>query len=259
MSGNARSAVVIFVALMIGMALIPPAFFGIQPKPDSFQVFGDRWLIILYNYQTLIAGIAAVAGALATVWQMRVNEMLSDARHADLVRQSEEQHAELMELNIRPDRLRIERLLVPNFNDLRLIYLALEPFEADPGNCTKEEEIEIAAGIAREMDNLTQLCQATINTLNKHTWTDAEPLFGGNLTAYVATLMRRLAELQTHSNFIIFNWREGRVQWSVGDEIVDLEHYIVIEIPSAVFLVRSSMAKVFEELRALAARYKIEI
>ncbi|RJG46463.1 hypothetical protein [Mesorhizobium sp. DCY119] len=62
----------------------------------------------LWEWQTLIAGILAVAAAGITVFQMQ----RIDARQ-------HERHGEVMALNLRADRLRIQRATVPAASDFR--------------------------------------------------------------------------------------------------------------------------------------------
>jgi hypothetical protein len=60
------------------------------------------WQAWIYEFQTLITGLAAVGAATGTAWVMIKTDAAQDRRHQETV-----------SLSLRPDRLRVERMLFP--------------------------------------------------------------------------------------------------------------------------------------------------
>ncbi|KQY21024.1 hypothetical protein [Rhizobium sp. Root483D2] len=90
----AKGAFASFAILFTAMAIIPPAMLG--------GTEGQIWAFV-EKYQTLIAGVLAVAAAWGTVRQMQRSDLKSDLRHQDLIY-----------LALRADRLRVMRLMTPH-------------------------------------------------------------------------------------------------------------------------------------------------
>nr|WP_272212376.1 hypothetical protein [Marinicella sp. W31]MDC2878290.1 hypothetical protein [Marinicella sp. W31] len=64
----------------------------------------------VFDYQTLVSGTLAIFAAVLTVNQMRMSD-----------RQAKERHRELADLQIRPYRLKVERLCQPALQDLLIL------------------------------------------------------------------------------------------------------------------------------------------
>lgn len=93
------------LAVVAGSALIPPILFG-QPRVTNEVIGGDPWRNTIFDFQTLLTGLAAVAAASWTVYTME----------RTVVRQ-ERRHRELVSLAIRADRLRADRAVNPQLDD----------------------------------------------------------------------------------------------------------------------------------------------
>ncbi|MBY3342706.1 hypothetical protein [Rhizobium laguerreae] len=98
-SNRANVALAIVVAATVGISL--PVIFG-EPRKVDDQHGGDAWRNAIYDFQTLITGVAAVAAAYFAINQSRVVEANSERRHQ-----------QLMELSLRPARLMIDRTVFP--------------------------------------------------------------------------------------------------------------------------------------------------
>ncbi|MGW9946965.1 hypothetical protein J2W92_002302 [Rhizobium leguminosarum] len=72
MSDHARRATIVALILIAVMSLLPPAMIGGQR--------GAIWKFF-YDFQNLLAGLAAIAAAGLTVWQMRRSDAQQWARH----------------------------------------------------------------------------------------------------------------------------------------------------------------------------------
>ena len=89
------------IAVVAGSALIPAILFG-EPRRIVDQTGGDPWRNIIFDFQTLFTGMAAVAAATWTVFTMERTDARQERRHRELVR-----------LSLRSDRLLVERMLHP--------------------------------------------------------------------------------------------------------------------------------------------------
>jgi hypothetical protein len=76
-----------FAAWIIGAAVLVPAVFGRQPSP-LMQDLGDPWRNFIFNYQTLITGLAAVGAAFMTIRAMQESDERQERRHAQIMRMS---------------------------------------------------------------------------------------------------------------------------------------------------------------------------
>ncbi len=100
-------------ALVAFTALIVPTAFG--------DIAKDGWVKYIYNYQTLLTGILAVAAAFVTVRQMRASDALSEQRHRQLIR-----------FQVRNDRMAIERIKLWLPNMLNIASRAADKFLQRP-------------------------------------------------------------------------------------------------------------------------------
>ncbi len=80
MPEKAKLALLTAIAIVVAMALLPPAFFGGTSDP---------WGKAIYDYQTLITGILATGAAFLTVQQMRKSDRQQEVRHVAVMYQSE--------------------------------------------------------------------------------------------------------------------------------------------------------------------------
>lgn len=165
---------VIAVALFAGLTL--PVLFG-EPRIVDGSRGGDRWRNTIYDFQTLIAGILAVAAAFVTVRQMQITDEAAENRHSQLV-----------QLSLRPDRLRIERVIMPYENEFLLRTAVIESILDE---LTTYRDGEHAVGLPRFQELIdkgkfaAKLSQEIIAMLAAKDWQEALPLFGGRLTKRV--------------------------------------------------------------------------
>lgn len=175
MTSNARNALVVGVVLTAFMAIVPPAIIG--------GAKGNIWKVI-EQYQTLITGVAAVVAAYATVRQMEK----TDAR-------SEQRHRELIELSLRADKLKIERLYDPQhrdmldhfeqLSDVRSFIIGLHgqsTMDYDAIECTREP--------------IFSNVNAFYEILRRPVWDEAASLFSGGMTAQLSELRESLGQMR---------------------------------------------------------------
>lgn len=179
-----KAAVVVVLALMIVMAILPPMWFGRQPENEP-QDLGDRWLNFIFNYQSLITGFLAVGAAFVTVRRMRQDDLNANDRHRELVI-----------LSLRRDSLRVERALMPQFNELRLNAEELAKIHkaiSDLGDLPPETRADsVIAILADNYDDMVGYTQQISSILNRTQFVSAEELFGGDLAYSTETIRDRL-------------------------------------------------------------------
>ncbi len=160
--GHAREAIIIFLALMIAMMLLPPAIIG--GKTDSVGLF-------IFNYQTLLTGALAVAAAFATVRKMGQLDRMQAVRHQQTV-----------DLAVRSDKMRLERAINPQLDDLKAaaedlgrVSLNREPFAGMPGDPRYHFLTAVASGYVKPVGNLIEI-------FSRKQFVDGAALFDGKLT-----------------------------------------------------------------------------
>lgn len=231
-----------FATIFVGLSLALPIFFGAARKNDGSG--GDPWRNTIFDFQTLIAGIFAIAAAYETVRQMQKSDAKSDKRHEELLR-----------LNIRPDYLRVERLLLPQFHQLRTNYRLLRDREyAVP--FTDDEKSMLANKLLHDRDNLIKWANEVGEILGRDIWHTTENLFDGELTYNLGVLKKSLDRL----GFVLANGVTIKTSYSLdGDAIfaeVVTEH--LFEVPASIDRVMRHLEPVFQGLHKLAKFYGIE-
>ena len=108
-----KKHVITLGALILVAAVILPVLFG-APRQIGDQEGGDPWRNIIFDFQTLLTGLLAVGAASWTVMTMERTD-----------KEAERRHRQLVQLNLRADRLRIDRLVFPSLQDLKISERAL--------------------------------------------------------------------------------------------------------------------------------------
>ncbi len=84
MSEEQKKRLFSLALIVLGFAMLPPLLFG-EARTVKDQFGGDSWRNFIFDFQTLITGIAAVSAAFITVRQMRTSEMESQKRHREIL------------------------------------------------------------------------------------------------------------------------------------------------------------------------------
>ncbi len=192
---STRTIVVIGIGVLMVMVLFPFGFAGIPLPLGSEKQFGNGWVKLIYDYQSLIAGALAIAAALITVWGMKQ----IDQAQAERQRQQEEaqakRHMELMERGLRAEIIKLERAINPQRYlieaeriKLSSIDLSVQPFVGLPGDPQRRllsavcvEYWAHANGIRVELE-MPQFVEAV-------------PLFDGALMHALDQLKKKLADV----------------------------------------------------------------
>ncbi|MBB2715605.1 hypothetical protein EFR00_25040 [Rhizobium sophoriradicis] len=104
-------------AIVIAAGLLFPVTLG-EPRAVQGSSGGDSWRNLIYDFQTLITGLAAVFAAAVTIRTMERTD-----------RESERRHRELVMIQMRPERLKVSRALFPQIQDLRDIVSQFHDFD----------------------------------------------------------------------------------------------------------------------------------
>ena len=189
--GVAAAAIVILI-----MALLPPVVFGPHPQPSSdYKDLGDGWATIIYNYQTLITGLLAVAAAAITVWKMGQ----IDGAQAERQRQNEdvqaERHRQLIELGLRSELIKLERAINPQLHLIKAerirldaIDLSVAPYIGLPGDPQRRLLFAVCDQYWHYADGIRILLEAP-------QFVEAVPLFDGDLMHMLDILRRKLKDV----------------------------------------------------------------
>lgn len=238
-------------AAVIACALIVASVFIVASLADE-KNSQDGWV---YRYQTLITGVFAVGAAYLTVWQMRNTDAESERRHRELAR-----------LQVRSERLKIERMLFPQFGELREHYKQLKKFTLPSLIITASEEAKNEAffAFADEGGAIERTSLAITQILSREAWAGAEPLFGGFLRYELERLTEDLNKLTWQGKMIRQYSSEKAKSRRIGDAWKTSEtgyrrrEQTMLNANTALLTVSSRMERVFKLLYELADNYEIE-
>ncbi|QIO68176.1 hypothetical protein [Rhizobium leguminosarum] len=178
------------IGVVVVAGIIVPVLLG-EPRSVSGQEGGDYWRNTIYDFQTLITGLAAVLAAAFTVGKMQ--QTIDVMERTD--RESDRRHRELTKLGLRSEKLKMERVLFPQLFELRA---TLEHFK-DFGDLReiiepdRPEHLDVdwhwfSEVTRRHADDFAKIREV----LQRPQFIDGLPLFDGITT-------RNLEELDRHS------------------------------------------------------------
>ncbi|PZM07570.1 hypothetical protein [Rhizobium tubonense] len=197
---------------------------------------GIGLLSLLFNYQTLIAGILAVLAAIWTVRQMRASEKSADARHDQLVG-----------LMLKRDQLIVDRAANPLLERLNLTLPKLLK--------TKEGFSESQDPTAYLRSNMEAIAQIGVESqlISNPFLADARPLFDGQLVHMLETISGRGASI----GFQLYDLRKlAENAESAGQQVPDVAYeQCAIEVRSAINHLPSEVMEFIERLSLLRSEY----
>jgi len=167
------------LAVVIVTAVFVLIFTG-EPRVVQGTTGGSVVRNILYDFQTLITGVLALAAAWWTVRTMQVADEKASIRHN-----------QAMELATRSDRLKLERALTPQHGELRdcLSYARATQVKRQP---TEDETGEVAEVLFRDYVFRIVIIYARISSiLDLPHFKEGETLFGGQLMYAIWDLRKR--------------------------------------------------------------------
>ncbi|MCA2408440.1 hypothetical protein [Rhizobium leguminosarum] len=160
-SNRQKIARMVVVLAIFGISL--PVIFGEARQVDD-QHGGDAWRNTIYDFQTLVTGVAAVLAAYFAINQSRVVEANSERRHQ-----------QLMELSLRPARLMIDRTVFPM---VEYIENALEDIEGWHQRVAGESG---AWFVAQNLSDLRKMAASWRETVYDEQLGIAEAYFDGHM------------------------------------------------------------------------------
>ncbi len=216
---------------------------------------GETWL---FRYQTLLTGIFAIGAAFVTVKQMQKTDEQSERRHQELAR-----------LQVRAEKLKIERMLLPQFQQLRLHYKELLHIQRkEKGNFLDWlEDGEVPHDqILRAADELVSVgndLSVIREILDRVHWRAAADLFGGELQFAEERLKKRLdiallafrrLENLAGSEFVL-----SEKDWGIHAARPVVDRTAIIEAYRGVNMVVGGLDKLFPHLFRLADLYQVQV
>ncbi|AEH78707.1 hypothetical protein SM11_chr1431 [Sinorhizobium meliloti SM11] len=158
-----RKAILGALAVALLAAVVPPILVGDAPKFDD-RNGGDPWRNTIYDFQTLFTGLAAVAAATMTILVMERTDARQEARHRELV-----------QLSLRPDRLRISRAVHPQLDELPYFFEDIDALcRAFAGDTSK-----IRKSIYDDPPHYARIITNLSTFMKRSALKDARPLYDG--------------------------------------------------------------------------------
>ncbi|OCJ65043.1 hypothetical protein A6U97_12140 [Agrobacterium tumefaciens] len=232
-----KKRVYILAVLVFGAAIILPVIFGL-PRGISGQA-GDGWRNFIYDFQTLVTGILAIAAAWWNVTAMRAADKENDRRHKETLQ------------NARFDEVRtIERALNPQVAQIRS---ALEMIQVQKKQMlminTLEGQLERVAKHALFMSHFVRTLE---EALSRPQIQDGMRFFDGTLTYEIGSLRNRVADAMKAMTIIMERpfYRTSFVE-KADMAVSDLYRFYV--------RAEDDIGPVLEALKGVAAKYQVNV
>lgn len=229
------------IAVLTGLIL--PILFG-EPAVVDGRTGGDPWRNWVYDFQTLITGLAAVGAA---TWTISVMER-TDRKQAD-------RHRELVELNQRSDLRRLERAIEPQLEELADIAGSLAASELDPALFKDEPGDPVYNMVTSATANYLTAVRRVYDVLERKQFVDGSELFDGRLTYSLRELFENSEylsrALEAHVKAI--DWGDQNFSMRYEMEFEDFEAYLVEQLRSY----RPKLDSVVSRLQETKARYAL--
>lgn len=181
-------AAVVACALMVAAVIVLASLAGDASK--SLEAWVNR-------YQTLITGFFAIGAAYLTVFQMRVSDQKSDKRHEDL-----------LALSLRPDALRIDRVVreLPAVHE-RAKYIRLDnPCSGREGD-SEEEFWDKAYEFLSVVQNAHSRLHEALAFLSSSKIDEIKPLFDAQLHLIHSKATREVKKTYGELSSLIFQMK----------------------------------------------------
>jgi hypothetical protein len=179
-----KQRIAILFAIAAGTTILLPLIFG-EARQVAGQTGGDTWRNFIYDFQTLIGGGAAIIAAWVTVHQMRITDQKSESRHEELIA-----------LQMRADRLRVERMLHPSLNNLKLRYEAISSWKTFPLKKLVSSEPQSVVYI---LYDLMLECDDVLKIISRNAFANAAELLDGNMTYAMERLGNEFSKLSNRA------------------------------------------------------------
>lgn len=193
-------AFLVAVATSLGVILVV-ALATENPATFDDRTGGSGLWNFIYNFQTLIAGFAAVVAAGATVLQMQLTDAASETRFYKAEQRATDRHNQLMELQVRADRLRFHRMYEPRAEDfadaLRELHEAARPSPSvEPDDRLGGEKIANSLWAIQQAAKLNERIQAHLGS--RH-FEEGENLLDGWSSHYLSLVREASAQIEVRS------------------------------------------------------------
>jgi hypothetical protein len=204
----------------------------------------DRLGQFVYDYQTLITGLLAVAAAALAVWQARRTDERSESRHR-----------QILNLSLRADRLRVERATKPLANELAETFKKLDNLwsKFPKENSAKERRRFIRVYAS----DLWSMHQTIAGMLSSRAIEDCSALFDGPLYDNISKLQAILGD--TVGSLAEVAEFENQSSHSDADKFASEERLIDSQDKIAQFIQNSRAHEITAGLQNLAEEYDVNV
>jgi hypothetical protein len=225
--------------------------------PSCFRNF-------IYDYQTLLTGILAIVAAVITVSVAVKTEKMAQWRHAQLVR-----------LQMRPDKLTLERGILPQAPVLRSSHKTIQDCRGFFVVLRREDAASARRMISSssEIGMVVQAMQNLREAFADETWMAAETLFDGRLMLKRQFLTRSMPSFSIAVNLVRSTQRRSRTQRMLyrgsrltggvaSDENKAKPHgddWEILKIPDRFLSVATRLDDFMDELQRLSELYEIDL
>lgn len=166
----------VLVGIVLCAVILPPIFFG-EPRVVDGEHGGDSWRNILYDFQTLFTGILALGAAALTIVQSRLVDERQQKRHNDL-----------LELQMRPDKLRVERAYVA-YDQVKKCNMFISGWQVPP---VRNDGERFSADEYRNLGMIAHIARQMSVELAREEIHQIRDLFDGSLHSHYDQLKRDL-------------------------------------------------------------------
>ncbi len=182
--------VIALIASMLLVAFIVLAVCLIaftEPPVLADRTGGNSVRNMLFDFQSLFTGILAVAAALLTVGQMLMSDKGNDDRHDELV-----------QLSLRADKLRLQRLLFPQINELRT---CADELQRQTG-MLPSSDTDVTEDTFIILEEVGKTVSKANGVVTRAVWSEADDLFDGELNNDVKRFQLSIQRVMMRINAI---------------------------------------------------------
>lgn len=189
---KARQSFLLAGMIAIAAAFLPPVMFG-DLRAQTERQGSDPWVLRIYEFQTLIAGIAAIGAAWWTVAAMDRTEAAAARRHAQQI-----------DVALRSDRLRMQRALHPQFHELEELRKTFNAF-----SIYFEDEEDSSTALGNWIVQIASHTRALDELLKRPHFAEGAKLFDGDLNHRIWHLQQRIDFVMPIMQSVSSFWNDG--------------------------------------------------
>lgn len=234
-----KKRLLILFAFVVCVSILAPLVFG-DARVVEGEAGGDSWRNFIYDFQTLLTGVLAIAAAWWNVTAMKASDSKNDRRHKEVLERSRGEQARIVERAVNPQAAQLRG--------------CLDFFKRQKSDIL---QINTFAGQIDRLDIMVPVMEYCIGRLDdalaRRQFEEGMRLFDGELT-YQIDLLRKNVAGATQAAKIAMQDRYKRAASPTSQAYFaksDLYRFMV--------RAEGDIASVLDGLKKIAAKYEVDV